>query len=465
MARNRHLHSRKTGSRMRLMLPRGQELWRAMITPPKPSPDYRQWRDRLIRQRFWLAIGLAVAYMLIQGSAVYYELFVNPTELLKNLELQKIGYMIGPFQQMFVMSRLTIVGLLGFVILFRNSAWGRNHPQWLIVLFPWAISFVPGMLLGVVYQIPYSPDIVMFLAQVTIAPIYWRWHLVAQIVPIIVYFLVYPLIGLGTFAGRSIYSFSFGVEIILICIICEVGVYLYEQSKQAELEANRRLQLCIHTVTHDLRTPVMGSLMLLQSMQQSTPADQPIVMSQLEISQLIQGGDRLLGLMNTLLDQQVLSQSELALNRQSADLNATVATILQDFQPTLAKNDIQLSNQIPDDLPSLDVDIQQIWRVLCNLISNAIHHNPPGIQLSLEAAVVSRSMVKVIVRDDGIGISATQQATIFEAYTRSSQYQPGLGLGLYICRQIIQAHGGEIGFEVADRGTAIAFTLPRAEIS
>jgi signal transduction histidine kinase len=306
---------------------------------------------------------------------------------------------------------------------------------------------------------------VLFLAQAAIAPIYWRWHLVAQVVPLLCYFLVYPVLGLGIFAGRSIYSFSFSAEIILVCIICEVGVYLYEQSKQAELEANRRLQLCIHTVTHDLRTPVMGSLMLLQSIQQSTPADAPIVLSQLEISQLIQGGDRLLGLMNTLLDQQVPSQSELVLQRQSADLSAIVATILQDFQPTLTKKQIQLNQQIPADLPPLDVDVQQIWRVLCNLISNAIHHNPPGIQLTLEAQVMDRSTVKVIVQDDGVGIPPAQQATIFEAYTRSSQYQPGLGLGLYICRQIIQAHGGEIGFEAADRGTAIAFTLPRAEIS
>ncbi len=437
-----------------------RRIWQAIVQPPPVAIEYQQWRDRLIRQRFWLAVGLAVVYTIIQGSAIYYELFINPSELLKNLELRKVSYLLGAFQQMFVVSRIAIFGLLGLLILYRNSAWGRQYPQLLVLLFPWAISFLPGILLGAVFRIPYSPDIIMFLAQAAIAPVYWRLHFVAQIVPIGVYFLIYPLIGLGTFADRSIYSFSYSVEIILICIICEVGVYLFEQSKQAEMAANRRLQLCIHTVTHDLRTPVMGSLMLLQSMQQSTPADQPIVMSQVEISQLIQGGDRLLGLMNTLLDHQVLSQSELVLHRESADLSAIVATILQDFQPTLTKKQIRLKQQIANDLPPIDVDVQQIWRVLCNLISNAIHHNPPGIQLTLIANVMDRSMVKVIVQDDGVGIPPAQQATIFEPYTRSSQYQPGLGLGLYICRQIIQAHGGEIGFEPSDRGTAIGFALP-----
>jgi signal transduction histidine kinase len=440
--------------------------WQTIVHPQPVSIEYRQWRDRLIRQRFWLAVGLAVAYMVIQGSAVYYEFFINPEELLKNLALRKLKYLLDSLQQLFIVSRLTIAGLLGLLILFRNSAWGRKYPQALIILFPWAISFVPGMMLGAVFRIPYSPDIVMFLAQAAIAPIYWRLHLVAQIVPIGFYFIVYPLIGLGTFADRSIYSFSYSAQVILICLICEVGVYLYEQSKQAELEANRRLQLCIHTVTHDLRTPVMGSLMLLQSIQQSTPADRPIEVSQTEMAQLIHGSDRLLGLMNTLLDHQVLSQSEIVLHRQSAALSTIVDTILQDLQPTLVKQQIQLENQISSDLPALDVDVQQVWRVLCNLIGNAINHNSPSVKLTLTANLIqlknSRSMLKVTVQDNGVGIPASQQATIFEPYTRSSQsqYQPGLGLGLYICRQIIQAHGGTIGLESVDRGTAIGFTLP-----
>jgi signal transduction histidine kinase len=274
--------------------------------------------------------------------------------------------------------------------------------------------------------------------------------------------LVYPLLGLGTFAGQSIYSFSYSVEVILICIVCEVGVYLYEQSKQAELEADRRLKLCIHSITHDLRTPVMGSLMLLRSLQQSTPGDRAIEVSPAVMAQLIQGGDRLLGLMNTLLDNQVLARSELVLHRQPVRLSSLVSTVLQDFQPTLLKKKIQVQDRIAEDLPALDIDGQQVWRVLCNLISNAINHNPPGLLLVLDAEVMDRMHLKVTVQDDGVGIPASQQATMFEAYTRSAQaqYQPGLGLGLYICRQIVEAHGGEIGLGVVDRGVKIWFTLP-----
>ncbi len=419
---------------------------------------------------------MAVAFVSIQGVAIFYEIFVNPEEFLKYLEIHKLTHLLEVFRQEFILRHGMIIGLLGLLILFRNSDWVHKHPALLVVLFPWAVSFIPEMVVGAFLGIPRYPSIIMFMGQAAILPIYWRFHLVAQIVPLAFFFVVYPLIGLGSFGGHSIYSFSYTVQLILVCIICEVGVYLYEQSKQSELEANRRLQLCIHAITHDLRTPVMGSLMLLESIEQSTPVDRPIQLSQAEMSHLIKGYDRLLGLMNTLLDNQVLSKSELVLNFQPTDLSAIASTILQDFQPTLVKKNVQLNNRIRVDLPTINADAQQIWRVLCNLIGNAINHNPPGLKLTLDAVVMDKStgrffsgdaarslpMLKVIVQDNGVGISPAQQETIFEPYTRAqqSQYQPGLGLGLYICRQVVIAHGGKIGLERLHQGTTFWFTLP-----
>jgi signal transduction histidine kinase len=415
---------------------------------------------------------LATAFVSIQGIALFFEMFVNPEDFLKYLEVHKRTHLLELYHQEFILRHGIIIGLLGLFILFRNNAWLRKHPALLLILFPWAVSFVPEMVLGAFLRIPYTPSIIMFMGQAAILPIYWRFHLVAQIVPLAFFFMVYPLIGLGTFGGHSIYSFSYTVQLILVCIICEVGVYLYEKSKQSELEANRRLKLCVHAITHDLRTPVMGSLMLLESMQKSTPVDRPIQLSQGEMSHLIKGYDRLLGLMNTLLDNQALSQSELVLNLKPTDLSAIAAIILQDFQPMLVKKNIQLNNRIRTNLPAVNVDAQQVWRVLCNLIGNAINHNPPGLQLTLDAVVIGKTsgrslpMLKVVVQDNGIGISPTQKEMIFEPYTRTqkSQYQPGLGLGLYICRQIVLAHGGEIGLEHLPKGTMFWFTLPLKQV-
>jgi signal transduction histidine kinase len=445
-----------------------QKIGRSLFLPPAVSLEYRQWRERFILQRFWLSIGLAVVYVTIFGVAIFYERFVNPENWLSYLKQDNMTHMAEPVRQYWIWHEVLTFGLLGLLILFRNSVWGRKYSSLLIVLFPWAVSFIPSMLLGAYFSIPNGPDTTMFMMQVAIAPIHWRLHLFAQVIPILFFFIVYPLIGLTTWGSHSIYSFSSTVSIILICIVCEVGVYLYEQSKQSELESNRRLQLCIHSITHDLRTPVMGSLMLLEAIQKYTPADQPVQIPPAEMSHLIQGYDRLLGLMNTLLDNQTLSHSELILNIQPTNLQAIIATILQDFHPALIKKNIQVNNRIPTDLPTLNIDDRQIWRVLCNLISNALNHNPPGLLITLDATVLPPTSgqplpwLKVIVQDNGVGIAPHQRQVIFEPYTRAqqTQYQPGLGLGLYICRQVILAHGGKIGCKHLDRGTIFWFTLP-----
>ncbi len=453
-----------------------QKAWITIIHPHPVSLEYRKWRDRMMRQRFWLGICLAVAFVSIQGIAVFYEMFVNPEDYLKKLETHKLTYLLDAYHQQFILHKAVIIVLLGLLILFQSSTWGRKHPGLLVILFPWAVSFFPVTVLSTFLGLPGYPDSLMFMAQVAIVPIHWRLHFIAQVVPLIFYFVVNPLLGLNTYGGHSIYSFSYTVELVLVCVICEVGVYLFEQSKQSELEASRRLKLCIHAITHDLRTPVMGSLMLLESIQQITPEDQPVQIRQDEMSHLVQGYNRLLRLMNTLLDNQALSQSELLLSVKPTDLSTITTTILQDFQPIIVKKNVRLDNRICADLPTVDVDAQQIWRVLCNLIGNAINHNPPGLRLTLNAAVISgttgrfsyrdaarsHSMLKVMVQDNGVGIAPAQQETIFEPYTRAqqSQYQPGLGLGLYICRQIVLAHGGEIGLEALQQGTAFWFTLP-----
>jgi signal transduction histidine kinase len=451
---------------------RNGQIWKTIVKPQPLSLEYKQWRHRLIRKRFWLSIVLAVIYISIAGFADFYEIFINPEPLLRTLERNNLTDKLETIHQNFILHKAVFISFIFLLILIWKSVWGRKHPALMLILFPWVISFIPEIVLGAFLRIPRGPSTIMFMAQAVIAPIHWQLHFIAQIVPIAFYFLVYPLIGLATFGGRSIYGFSYTVEIILVCIICEVGVYLYEQSKQSELEANRRLQLCIHSITHDLRTPVMGSLMLLQSIRQNTPVNQPLEISQIEIAQLIQGGERLLGLMNTLLTPQALSQEDLVLHCQPTCLSTIVNAILQDFHPTLVKQNVQIDNRISADLPLVDIDPQQVGRVFNNLISNAISHNPTGLLLILDAVSITakrqaQPMLKVLVQDNGVGISQTSLISIFEPYTRGqqTQYLPGLGLGLYVCRQIIRAHGGVIEVESdIGQGTLFWFTLPLSKV-
>jgi signal transduction histidine kinase len=132
------------------------------------------------------------------------------------------------------------------------------------------------------------------------------------------------------------------------------------------------------------------------------------------------------------------------------------------LEPILSKNQANLINLIPVDLPQVNADSTQLWRVFENLISNALNHNPPGLTLKLKAEIEG-TLVSCSIQDDGVGMPQEECEHLFDLYRRGSSIKRslGFGLGLYICRQIITAHGGKIG-AVSSPGTGARFwfTLP-----
>jgi signal transduction histidine kinase len=106
-------------------------------------------------------------------------------------------------------------------------------------------------------------------------------------------------------------------------------------------------------------------------------------------------------------------------------------------------------------------DPLQLRRVFENLLTNALNHNPPGLILTLQATV-EEEMVHCTVADNGVGMNPEACDHLFERYVRGSRARStGIGLGLYLCRQIITAHGGQIGaISAPGAGATFWFTLP-----
>lgn len=249
------------------------------------------------------------------------------------------------------------------------------------------------------------------------------------------------------------------------------------QQRNRELqELNQMKDLFLHAVTHDLRTPVMGSLLVWKNLLSapapgaggSQPPAIPVARSILE--RMVQGSERQLKLINSLLDVHASEVRGIALQREPVRLGELVESIVEDFQPLLAKNQATLRNRVPADLPVVSADSGQLWRVFENLIANALHHNPPGLSLTVTAAVErgkgeqsDSQMIRCALQDNGVGMSEDQCEELFELYARGSQTRrsTGLGLGLYLCRQIIAAHGGKIGvISSPGAGATFWFTLP-----
>ena len=232
------------------------------------------------------------------------------------------------------------------------------------------------------------------------------------------------------------------------------------QQKMRELEKLSQLKdEFLHAVSHDLRTPVTGSILVFRRLQNQSV--DPLVVSRLMVDRIIQSSERQLKLLDSLLAVQ-LSEHGFTLTCEPMQLAALVNEIGLDLEPILVENQVSIENVIPADLPLVDVDAFQLRRVFENLITNAIKHNPPGICLRI-SALIDLEALTCIIEDNGVGIPESECELMFERYQQGSRTRRslGVGLGLYLCRQIIHAHGGKIGvISAANRGAKFWFTLP-----
>jgi len=228
------------------------------------------------------------------------------------------------------------------------------------------------------------------------------------------------------------------------------------QRKQTEEE----LRVFFHAVSHDLRNPVLGTLMVLKNL--LARPEENISISRSILERMIQSSDRQLNLINSLMEAHVSEVQGVVLQHQPVQLLTVVEAAIADLEPLVEQNQAKLTNLVSADLPLVNADPTQLWRVFSNLIVNALKHNAPGLLLTINATHEGE-MIYCTVSDNGVGIGQQQSERLFDLYFRGASIRNSvsLGLGLYLCKQIINAHGGEIGVNSAsDAGATFWFTLP-----
>jgi PAS domain S-box-containing protein len=242
------------------------------------------------------------------------------------------------------------------------------------------------------------------------------------------------------------------------------------QQKMQELEDLSQLKdSFLHAVSHDLRTPLMGSLLVLKDL--LSHSGDSVAISRSVVTRMIEGSDRQLRLLNSLLDAHYNEIQGMELHLELVDLGTLIPEIILDLDPFVTASQATLTCLVAPSLPSFSADPIQLRRVFENLITNALNHNLRGIAITVQATLepaLEPTVIRCSVKDNGEGIEAEDCKFLFERYTRSrrNHRSPGIGLGLYLCRQIISAHGGEIGVSSAlGQGSTFWFTLPYAEPS
>ncbi|WP_341731799.1 hybrid sensor histidine kinase/response regulator [Microcoleus sp. EPA2] len=235
------------------------------------------------------------------------------------------------------------------------------------------------------------------------------------------------------------------------------------QEIQERQQAEANLKMLLHAVSHDLRSPLSGMSLLLQN--RLADAGSNIVIDRRTVEVMVQSCSRQLQLIESLTATQQFDVKSASLAMKPLSLATLVQNILIERLPILNQHRVKVKQLFAADLPLVNADAQQLWRVFGNLIDNAVKYNQSGFILTVEAKKEGK-MVRCTVADNGAGISPQQCARLFEPYTRGVgvTLRQGLGLGLFICRQIVEAQGGEIGVDSElGKGARFWLTLPKFE--
>ena len=166
---------------------------------------------------------------------------------------------------------------------------------------------------------------------------------------------------------------------------------------------------------------------------------------------------------DTLLDLAKSEMDMLELDCSTVDLLNLIHQVYDEMSPLASLQQLSLSLSAPNSLPSIWADESRLEQVFTNLLTNAFKWSPEGSKVTLKAKKQD-SAVRIEVCDSGPGIARENQEKIFEAYYRVKSDTPrvgGLGLGLALCKTIVETHGGEIGVDSEEgKGSTFHFSLP-----
>lgn len=223
----------------------------------------------------------------------------------------------------------------------------------------------------------------------------------------------------------------------------------------------------IGIAAHELRTPLAALQGFAQTLMMQTARGRGTALAdwQLEALQEIEQAALRLGeLTEDLLDVTRLQAGRLTLQREPADLVALAQRVIKRLQMTSERHTLSLHATLPHVV--VQADPRRLEQVLTNLIGNAIKYSPQGgpVEVTIEQEETHGAVLSV--RDHGMGIPVQQQARIFSRFMRADNARKsgvsGTGLGLYLCRELVELHGGRIWFEsIEEQGTTFYLALPR----
>ncbi len=291
--------------------------------------------------------------------------------------------------------------------------------------------------------------------------------------------VIFPLIAGGEWYG--LLSLHFDQVIMLNTddirhlegLVDEVAMGIYNfrlleaeaRARHEAEEANNLKLKFLAMISHELRTPLTSikgfSTTLLADDVEWTPENQRDF-----IETISSEADKLSELIEQLLDLSRLEAGVIRINPRHVEWDQILITSLAQLN-ALTINHHLVMEASESDFPILNVDVMRVSQVITNLVSNAVKYSPQNTTITISAQKLSDQFIKVRVIDEGMGIPREASSRVFEAFQqldREKAGTQGAGLGLAICRGLIEAHGGRIWVDDhTGEGTTMSFTLPIAD--
>ena len=285
-----------------------------------------------------------------------------------------------------------------------------------------------------------------------------------------------PLISRDEIIGGLRFSFAeerafqeeermFLVAFAQQCALALDRAQLYEDAIEARDGAERASRVrdeCLSIVAHDLGTPMSAIGVWAAHMMDSAPAGDDGEEIRLGASKIQEGVRQMAWLLHDLRDVASIDSGHFKIEKQERDAEAIVTGTVQTFAPLCAERSLSIAGKAA--ALRVRCDPNRVQQVLGNLIANAIKYTPRGGNITVLATPFEGG-VRFSVQDTGPGIPLEARKLVFDRYWRGKERNrtEGVGLGLFIAKGIIEAHGGAIWVEsVVGRGSTFYFTLPLA---
>jgi signal transduction histidine kinase len=232
----------------------------------------------------------------------------------------------------------------------------------------------------------------------------------------------------------------------------------HEAQRDASDRARRDL---IAAVSHDLRTPLTSLQLLAQAIDDGVL--DPTNGGGRYVDEMSLHVRSLSAMVDDLFELTRLEAGDIQWSMQRVRLDELVRETVDAMRAQAAAKGVAMETRVPGGLAPAEANPEKLQRVLLNLIQNAIRHTPADGSVTVTAEAHDQS-IEVEVADTGGGIPLSERERVFEPFVRgdASRTSGGSGLGLSICRAIVEVHGGRIWLDDCATGTRIRFTLPQA---